>query len=131
MVLASKPVASIMRLAARPVGAHRRSPTPLAARMRRMPLTIVVLPTPGPPVRIRTLDISARRIAVRCRAARRRRRAERAPTPTRPGLGDGVEQARLPKMPVAQMRLINEHIGAGQGILDRTLEVSAIVRSGV
>ena len=26
-------------------------------------------------------------------------------------------------MPVAQMRLINEHIGAGQGILDRTLEV--------
>ena len=40
----------------------------------------------------------------------------------RPGLGDGVEQARLPKMPVAQMRLIDEHIGAGQGLLDRTLE---------
>src|SRR6266566_278858 len=29
MVLASKPVASVMRLAARPVGAQRRSPTPL------------------------------------------------------------------------------------------------------
>src|SRR5262249_7509521 len=38
------------------------------------------------------------------------------------GLGDGVEQARLPEMPVAQMRLIDEHIGAAQGILDRTLE---------
>src|SRR5437016_4842702 len=31
MVLASKPVASVMRLAARPVGAQSRSPTPLAA----------------------------------------------------------------------------------------------------
>jgi len=38
------------------------------------------------------------------------------------GLGDGVEQARLPKMPVAQMRLIDEYIGAAQAILDRTLE---------
>ena len=59
-----------MRLAARPVGAHRRIPTPLTARMRRMPLTIVVLPTPGPPVRIRTLDINASRIAVRWLSAR-------------------------------------------------------------
>jgi hypothetical protein len=34
MVLASKPVASVMRFAARPVGAHSRRPVPLAARMR-------------------------------------------------------------------------------------------------
>src|SRR5712691_2559294 len=58
MVLASKPVASVMRLAARPVGAHSRRLVPFAARMRK-----VVLPTPGPPVMTRTLDISASRIA--------------------------------------------------------------------
>src|SRR6266487_4284583 len=45
MVLASKPVASFMRLAARPVGAHSKSLAPLAERMRRMALTRVVLPT--------------------------------------------------------------------------------------
>jgi exodeoxyribonuclease V alpha subunit len=32
---------SVMRLAARPVGAHSKSRTPFAARMRRMPLTMV------------------------------------------------------------------------------------------
>src|SRR6266700_2262053 len=48
MVLASKPVASFMRLAARPVGAHSKSLAPLAERMRRMALTRVVLPTPRP-----------------------------------------------------------------------------------
>src|SRR5256886_5702928 len=50
MVLASKPVASVRRLAARPVGAHSNSSVPFAARMRRIALTMVVLPTPGPPV---------------------------------------------------------------------------------
>ena len=64
MVLASNPVASVIRLAARPVGAQSSSLTPLAARMRRIELTIVVLPTPGPPVITSTLDRSARRIAV-------------------------------------------------------------------
>src|SRR5881628_1585614 len=34
MVLASKPVASVMRFAARPVGAHSRRPVPFAAIMR-------------------------------------------------------------------------------------------------
>ena len=43
--LASKPVASVIRLAARPVGAHSKSLTSFAARIRRMALTIVVLPT--------------------------------------------------------------------------------------
>ena len=63
MVLASKPVASVMRLAARPVGAHSNRLTPLAARMRKIELTMVVLPTPGPPVMTRTLDSRASRIA--------------------------------------------------------------------
>ncbi len=59
MVLASKPVASFMRLAARPVGAPSRSLTPFAERMRKMALTMVVLPTPGPPVTTSTLEASA------------------------------------------------------------------------
>jgi hypothetical protein len=52
MVFASKPVTSLMRLAARPVGAQSNNFTPFAERMRRMALTIVVLPTPGPPVEV-------------------------------------------------------------------------------
>ena len=63
MVLASSPVASVMRLAARPVGAHSRMLMPFAARMRRIALTMVVLPTPGPPVMTSTFDVSASRIA--------------------------------------------------------------------
>jgi hypothetical protein len=34
-----------------------------AARKRKIPLTMVVLPTPGPPVVTRVLDMSASRIA--------------------------------------------------------------------
>ena len=63
MVLASMPVASVMRLAARPVGAQRRSFAPLTDRMRRIEFTMVVLPTPGPPVMTSTLERSARRMA--------------------------------------------------------------------
>src|SRR4051812_28976200 len=63
MVLASNPVASVMRLAARPVGAHSNRLTPLAARMRKIELTMVVLPTPGPPVMTSTFDKRANRIA--------------------------------------------------------------------
>ena len=58
-----EPVASLSRLAARPVGAHSTMRTPLAARMRRMALTRVVLPTPGPPVMTVAFDVSARRTA--------------------------------------------------------------------
>ena len=63
IVFASNPVASLIRLAARPVGAHSRISTPLADRMRRIELTIVVLPTPGPPVMTETLEESAARTA--------------------------------------------------------------------
>src|SRR5258706_10341549 len=70
MVLASKPVASVMRLAARPVGAQSRSCTLFAARIRRMPLTIVVLPTPGPPVITSVFDISASLMAATWLSAR-------------------------------------------------------------
>ena len=50
MVFASKPVVSVSRFAARPVGAHSRHFTPLARRIIRIEFTSVVLPTPGPPV---------------------------------------------------------------------------------
>ena len=63
MVRASNPDASVMRRAALPVGAQRTRPAPLAARMRRMALTMVVLPTPGPPVTTSTLEARARRTA--------------------------------------------------------------------
>jgi len=63
IVLASMPVASVMRLAARPVGAQSRSLTDLAARMRKIEFTMVVLPTPGPPVITMVLDWSAVRMA--------------------------------------------------------------------
>jgi hypothetical protein len=47
MVLASKPVASFMRLAARPVGAHNKRFMCFAEKIRRIELTVVVLPTPA------------------------------------------------------------------------------------
>lgn len=63
MVLASRPVVSVMRFAARPVGAQRSRFTRLAARIRRIAFTSVVLPTPGPPVITMTLDTRAVRVA--------------------------------------------------------------------
>jgi len=59
-----------MRLAARPVGAQRRSLAALADRMRRIEFTMVVLPTPGPPVMTSTFERSARRMASAWLAAR-------------------------------------------------------------
>src|SRR6266568_4143158 len=50
IVFASKPVVSVSRFAARPVGAHSRHFTPLALRIIRIEFTSVVFPTPGPPV---------------------------------------------------------------------------------
>ena len=59
MVFASMPVLSERRFAALPVGAARATFTPLATRIRRMALTKVVLPTPGPPVITMTFDETA------------------------------------------------------------------------
>jgi len=63
IVRASSPVLSARRLAARPVGAHSATCTPLAQSTRRTELTSVVLPTPGPPVITSTLALTARRSA--------------------------------------------------------------------
>ena len=68
IVLASKPVCSVMRLAARPVGAASATCTPLAIRMRRIVSSVEVLPTPGPPVMTATLEASTSFTASRCDA---------------------------------------------------------------
>ncbi len=67
-----------MRLAARPWGAQSRRLTPLAARIRRMELTMVVWPTPGPPVMTRTFAIRARRMAATWLSASWRRSSARS-----------------------------------------------------
>src|SRR5258707_14965928 len=65
MVLASRPVASLNRLAARPVGAQAATDTDFAATMVRMDLVSVVFPTPGPPVI--TMILLANATATACR----------------------------------------------------------------
>ena len=49
--------------------AHRAQRSRLAAKISRMPRTIVVLPTPGPPVMTSTFCASPARMASRCVAA--------------------------------------------------------------
>ena len=66
MVLASSPVCSPMRLAARPVGAASSTATPFARRIRRIVSRVEVLPTPGPPVITVSLAPSTRRTASPC-----------------------------------------------------------------
>src|SRR5262245_33959204 len=66
MVLASSPVVSVRRLAARPVGAHSSTSIFFALRIWRILVTIVVFPTPGPPVITVTLLWSAVAMASRC-----------------------------------------------------------------
>ena len=63
MVRASSPVLSARRVAARPVGAHSATATPLAPSTFRIEFTSVVLPTPGPPVITSALDRTASRSA--------------------------------------------------------------------
>ena len=71
MVLASWPVASVMRLAARPVGAARETVRPAPCIRRMMQLMTVVLPVPGPPVMTTTGDSAAMRMAARWPASKR------------------------------------------------------------
>jgi len=65
MVRASKPVASVIRLAARPVGAHSSTSSPSACISRMMNRVMVVLPVPGPPVSTVTPPRSASSTASR------------------------------------------------------------------
>ena len=64
MVRASAPVASLIRLAARPVGAHRTVSLSFESSSR-MQLMMVVLPVPGPPVITKTPFSSAPAMAWR------------------------------------------------------------------
>ena len=57
MVEAKPPVVSVSRWAARPVGAARCTRTCLAFRMSTSARRIVVLPVPGPPVRMLSLCV--------------------------------------------------------------------------
>ena len=66
MVLACRPVAPSMRLAARPVGAARSATTPLCSKILSTWFRIVVLPVPGPPVMTDTGLSTAMRTASRC-----------------------------------------------------------------
>ena len=65
-VCASLPVSSLIRLAARPVGAVRTTSRPIRPNSATMPRTEVVLPVPGPPVRRRTPRPAASSTACRC-----------------------------------------------------------------
>ncbi len=53
MVLAGLPVTSLMRFAARPVGAASATLSPSSSNSWRIPFRVVVFPVPGPPVRIK------------------------------------------------------------------------------
>ena len=66
IVLASIPVASVMRFAALPVGAARSIFKPCSWYIAIIPFVTVVLPVPGPPVSTRTFDIAACFIASAC-----------------------------------------------------------------
>ena len=65
-VEAGAPVASASRLAARPVGAASATESPARFRIETIPRTMVVLPTPGPPVTTATFEPSASFTAAAC-----------------------------------------------------------------
>ena len=66
IVFASLPVSSDMRFAARPVGAARATSSPSRSKSVKMPLSVVVLPVPGPPVRMSSPFWMAVMMARRC-----------------------------------------------------------------
>ena len=75
-VWASMPVSSLMRLAARPVGAASWMPSPMFKSRATMPRTVVVLPVPGPPMSSMTRPASALRSASAASRVQRRTQAE-------------------------------------------------------
>jgi hypothetical protein len=70
MVCALRPVASVIRCAARPVGAPRVMLMFLSFRMVTSALSRVVLPVPGPPVMMESLCWSARSMPSICSGAK-------------------------------------------------------------
>ncbi len=70
MVLASRPVASVMRFAARPVGAASSAFRPSSSSKSIIQLIAVVFPVPGPPVITVTPCCIAWITASRCWSAR-------------------------------------------------------------
>ena len=68
-VLASTPVSSVIRLAARPVGAASATFSPICPSSRMIAEIAVVFPVPGPPVRIMRGEVTAVMIASRWSAA--------------------------------------------------------------
>ena len=76
MVWAGFPLASCIRLAARPVGAHSSTSPSSSSRMDGIQRMQVVFPVPGPPVMTQILLLSAALTARRCWAPKR--------TPSRP-----------------------------------------------
>ena len=69
MVLASLPVRSDIRFAARPVGAAKSTFSPLRSKILMIALSVVVFPVPGPPVKINMPWDSALRMACFCISA--------------------------------------------------------------
>ena len=69
MVLASQPVASLILLAALPVGAASKILSFNCWKILNIALMRVVFPVPGPPVIIKTFERAANRIASFCLCA--------------------------------------------------------------
>ena len=69
IVIASYPVASVIRFAALPVGAAKRISNPSCSKYWIIPLIVVVLPVPGPPVKTTILSCATAWIASFCFSA--------------------------------------------------------------
>ncbi len=66
IVEASKPVVSVIRLAARPVGAASRMVKFSDSKKCSIALIVVVLPVPGPPVMMKSPFLTAQTTACSC-----------------------------------------------------------------
>ena len=69
MVFASLPVSSVIRFAARPVGAASSGSNPRFSKSFIIALSVVVLPVPGPPVSTKMPLSNASVMALRCNSS--------------------------------------------------------------